>query len=214
MNRFLISAILILIASQAQATLIHKDWQNAGDQLITVDSDSGLEWLNFSQTATGHDTVRADLGTLYSGFRFATSSELQNLFSEYVSGIPGSGFLFGSNAGISAQLQFVMDALGYDDDTYRFVNTCEYATGCDPLGYGAGLGIHRHILTSDVATSNFAVWFNDDIDYAQVQALVRVPEPGTLGLAFIGVLALVALGARNHRRSTSSVSSINDREVA
>ena len=197
------SALAALIAlgaaTNAGATLMHSDWQSSGDQFVTVDTNSGLQWLNFSQTAIGHQAVRDELTTVYSGFRFATASELLGLFASYVPALPSNGFMFGSNAAISAELQSVMDALGYDDATYRFVNTCEHATGCDPLGFGGGDGIHRHILGADVSNSSFGVFFNDDVDFTQVQALVRVPEPGALGLALLAGLTLVGVSRLRRR---------------
>jgi hypothetical protein len=197
MKSALAALVLGLTATSANATLVHSDWQTAGDQLITVDTNSGLQWLNFSQTTIGHQAIRDSLSTVYEGFRFANAGELFGLFSSYVPGIPTNGFLFGNNAKTASDLQFVMDALGYDDNAYRFVNTCEHATGCDPLGFGAGEGIHRHLLVADLNTSDFNVFFNDDIDFAQVQALVKeVPEPGSLGLALLAGFMLVAVGRR------------------
>ena len=202
MKRVLSALILGCAATNAGATLVHSDWQSQGDQLVTVDTNSGLQWLSFSQTTTGHQAVRDELDTLYAGFRFATASELQGLFTGYVPSLPANGFLFGNNPTTAGQLQFVMDAIGYADATFRFVNTCEFALGCDPLPFGGGLGIHRHLLSADVATSDFAVFFNDDIDFAQVQALVRVPEPGTFGLALLAGLTLFAVH-RSRRRTVA-----------
>jgi hypothetical protein len=183
---------------------VHSDWHTSGDQLVTSDTHSGLEWLNFSQTTTGHEVVRDGLATTYAGFRFATADELFGLFASYVPGLPTNGFMFGNDATISSELQFVMDSLGYDDAIYRFVNTCEYATGCDSLGFGAGKGIHRHILLADVDTSDFGVWFNDDIDFTQVQALVRVPEPDTLSLTLLAGLTLLVMNRTRRRGSKGS----------
>lgn len=199
MKKVLAALTLGFSMTTANATLVLSDWQSTGDQLITVDTHSGLEWLNFSQTAIGHQAIRDELTTVYRGFRFATANELLGLFLTYVPEIPADGFLFGSDANIANGLQLVMDAIGYDDDTYRFVNTCENATGCDPLGFGAGDGIHRHLLAADLTTTNFSVFFNNDIDFAQAQALVKVPEPGTWGLALLAGLMLLTTN-RTRRR--------------
>lgn len=198
-KRVLVALILGCAATNAGATLVHSDWQAFGDQLVTIDTNSGLQWLSFSQTTIGHQAIRDELTDLYAGFRFATANELQGLFAGYVPSLPPNGFMFGNDATIAGQLQFVMDAVGYDDATYRFVNTCEFALGCDPLDFGAGKGIHRHNLGADIATSDFAVWFNNDIDFSQVQALVRVPEPGTFGLALLAGLTFVALNRKRRR---------------
>lgn len=43
---------LIGIAGTAGATLISKDLSSPGDGQLTYDSDTGLSWLNVSNTAT------------------------------------------------------------------------------------------------------------------------------------------------------------------
>jgi hypothetical protein len=203
-------AMLILaplsLPSQANATLVFEDWTAPSDHLVTKDTISGLEWLNFSQTTTGHQAVRAGLQGTYDGFRFATTDELLGLFLNYVPGLDPGGFMFGSDPQISSDLQFVMDFLGYDDDQFLFVNTCAHATGCDPIGFGAGEGIGRHILRSDPASTAFAVFFGDDSDFTDVQALVRIPTPGTGGLFVIALAALAAFGSRARRKTSTRAS--------
>jgi hypothetical protein len=194
-TRGIVGLSLTLCMAHAQATLIHEDWHEAGDNLITRDTIGGLEWLNFSQTAASHQTVRDGLSTTYDGFRFATTQELLGLLLNYVPGLSPSGFMFGADAAIAADLQFVFDFLGYDDDQYRFVNTCDHAFGCKPSDFGGGIGLHRHILSVDASTSSFAIWFDNDIDFTQVQALVRVPEPGPAALFLVGLLGVFAASA-------------------
>lgn len=202
-----LALVLCCAATVANANLIHEDWRSAGDSLVTVDTHSGLEWLNFSQATIGHDQIRAELTTNYSGFRFATASELLELFSYYVPDLPSNGFWFGANPSDAAALQSVIDALGFDDDTFKFINTCEYATGCDALPFGGGNGLRRHILSVDLSTSQYGVFFNDDVDFTQVQALVRVPEPGSLELTIAGLAGLLACAHKRRRRSKLQYSS-------
>lgn len=193
MRRLLLALLLACASTNASATLMHTDWRTAGDHFVTIDTVSGLEWLSFSQTTIGHEQIRSELDTTYAGFRFATADELLGLFSTYVPVLPASGFMFGNDATIASQLQMVMDALGYDDDTFLWVNTCEFATGCDPLGFGAGNGIRRHNLSTNLTTANFQIWFNNDNTFAEIQALVRVSEPGTFVLFGVGIFALLLL---------------------
>lgn len=197
-------AVLILwqFAAGANAALVHADWQSTNDQLITVDTQSGLQWLSFSQTAIGHQQIRDQLATTYSGFRFATTQELLNLFTTYVPGLAPSGFMFGNDDTISSDLQFVMDSLNYNDDNMRFVNTCSHPSGCDPLGLGAGEGLSRNILFTDRSDSSFAVWFGDDADFVDTQALVRVPDPTTGQLFLVGTVIMLIISRAGRSRRT------------
>lgn len=188
--RKVFSVAMLIFASHADATLVFEDWKADSDNLVTKDTISGLEWLNFSQATIGHQAIRNSLHDVYDGFRFATTEELLGLFLNYVPQLSPTGFMFGTDAQIAADLQTVFDSLGYDDDIYSFVNTCVYPTGCDPLGFDAGDGISRNILSADPVASSFAVWFRNDNDFAQVQALVRIPEPTTAELLALGLIGM------------------------
>lgn len=73
----------------AQAELVNADWRVAGDQLLTLDTETGLEWLNVEQT---YRRSRAEVVQLFGidqefeGFRFATLDEFQTLLKN--AGIP------------------------------------------------------------------------------------------------------------------------------
>lgn len=188
---------VLIFAANANATLVFEDWKTTSDSQITRDTVSGLEWLNFSQTTVGHQAVREGLHSTYDGFRFATTQELFGLFQNYVPGLDASGFMFGSDPQIADDLQYVMDSVGFDDERYLFVNTCAFASGCDSLGSGtAGDGLSKNILRSNPTEHIFAVWFGDDADFVLTQALVRVPEPGSMTLMMFGILALFTMGSR------------------
>jgi hypothetical protein len=108
--------------------------------------------------------------------------------------------MFGNDDVISSDLQFVMDNLDYDDDGMRFVNTCAHASGCDPIGLGAGEGLSRNILFTDRNDSSFAVWFGDDADFVGTQALVRVPDPTTGQLLLVGMAIMLVISCAGRLR--------------
>jgi succinate dehydrogenase / fumarate reductase iron-sulfur subunit len=45
--RIIMGATMLIVALQAHATLVTRDWVNDGDGLITLDTNTGLEWLAF-----------------------------------------------------------------------------------------------------------------------------------------------------------------------
>ncbi len=78
-----ISCLIALLASAGvQAALVSQD-SIYGPDSITLDTDTGLLWLDWSQTiGLSFDEVSAQLGEggLYSGFRFATNDEVNTLW--------------------------------------------------------------------------------------------------------------------------------------
>jgi hypothetical protein len=45
-----IAVALLLSATSTQAALVETDWTNTGDALATLDTDTGIEWLDLTQT--------------------------------------------------------------------------------------------------------------------------------------------------------------------
>lgn len=76
------------LSGTAQAALAHADWKTAGDSAITVDSNTGFEWLKLNQT-TGksiNDVVsQMGVGGLYHGWRLPTDREVEALVSQMMS---------------------------------------------------------------------------------------------------------------------------------
>ncbi len=74
------------ISFNTNAAIISADWQTAGDNLITVDTGTGLRWLDLTETnATPFSTISSQLeqGGLFEGFRYATVAEVINLWSKF-----------------------------------------------------------------------------------------------------------------------------------
>jgi len=80
--KFFIAILFLLSFSipNVNAELIGMDLQDAGDGLITRDTESGLDWLDVSLTANQtYDEVQT--GIWYQrGFRHATKPEIEELF--------------------------------------------------------------------------------------------------------------------------------------
>ncbi len=78
-------AVAALVAmNSATAALLERDWKVAGDGLITHDIDTGLEWLDLTETTNlTVATVTAQLGPGgdFEGFRYATAVEVGQLYT-------------------------------------------------------------------------------------------------------------------------------------
>lgn len=82
LRRFLLSAALVSITSVAQAEFTHVDWLTANDQQVTLDSNTGLEWLKLNNTRNKSiDVVKSELDSEYAGWRLPSKFEVNTLFS-------------------------------------------------------------------------------------------------------------------------------------
>lgn len=77
----LASVLLLSLASlSAQAAFVETDWKNTNDKLATLDTTTGLEWLDLTQTGgKSINEVKLQLDTLYAGWRMPTYAEMQTL---------------------------------------------------------------------------------------------------------------------------------------
>lgn len=86
MKRILLALALGAISSGSNAALLSVDWQSPGDNLLTQDTVSGLQWLDLTVTyGLTHDFVSGQLGAggQFEGFRYATDAEVQDLWSNF-----------------------------------------------------------------------------------------------------------------------------------
>jgi hypothetical protein len=84
MRRIVLLAVVLLCGiGQAEGSIHIRDWQNPGDGMLTFDTESGLEWLDWTATTNlSYEEVspQLDLGGDYYGFRYATLDEVGVLY--------------------------------------------------------------------------------------------------------------------------------------
>ena len=72
----------LLLTNVAQADLVTGDWISEGDSQVTIDTDTGVEWLKLNNTSgMSVNQVIAELGSDgdFEGWRLPTESEVQTL---------------------------------------------------------------------------------------------------------------------------------------
>lgn len=68
---------ITLVSVSANAELVKTDWKTQGDGLATLDTQSGLEWLDVDQTTSlSMNQVIAQLDTSFSGWRLPSVREV------------------------------------------------------------------------------------------------------------------------------------------
>jgi hypothetical protein len=81
----LIPLLAAAFAAPAQAQLSSVDLYTPGDGLITRDADTGLDWLDVTQTTNlSYDQIQGGAGGwIPGGWRYATQSEVCHLWTSY-----------------------------------------------------------------------------------------------------------------------------------
>ena len=81
-----LAATALVLSSSVNAAIISTDWQTSGDNLITTDTESGLNWLDLTETnGLSYNYVSSQLGVggQFEGFRYATSDEVVALWANW-----------------------------------------------------------------------------------------------------------------------------------
>lgn len=131
LNKYVLAALIFVAAFftiPANAAFISTDWKSVGDKSATLDTSTGLEWLDLTHTfGKSYSTVESQLSTLYSGWRLPTYAEIvqltANIFapygkSPYVASFDSSAavyqfkLMFGSSVYSTYQVGFYKDLNG------------------------------------------------------------------------------------------------------
>lgn len=205
----LFTAIFLLgSGSPASASLIEADLFAPGDALITLDTISGLGWLDL--TATENESYNSVIGgfggfTTTEGFRYATAAEIAALWG-HAGIVDLTGTLVAANR---TGVELVLLLMGC---------TGNCGTGWDLYnGYSAESAIAGTHALSHVQVSNDGVTARAFLDtgsnwpdsttnseigsYLVRQEQAPVPEPSTAALLALGLVGIAALRRRTTARA-------------
>lgn len=139
---FSLAATALVLSTNVNAAIISTDWLTSGDNLITQDTDSGLEWLDLTATlgrSYNDISSKFSTGNEFSGWRYATSNELAGFWDAFGG---DSAFYDGwstVNNGIFSSMAPIWG------DLYCNVNTCNPGDG------------YSTVILSDVITGGIVV---------------------------------------------------------
>lgn len=190
----LIWLALSLLTFNSNAALVNIDWKTTGDNLITRDTETGLEWLALNQTAEVSYTsisYQSEEGGAFEGWAYASREQISSFFDAAGGVAPYNGWSTLND--------------GVVDNLVQYWN-------------GGSLGI-KYILTGDLY-NEAQIWFSriqgnaylhegEDLMFLDagsvnfgtssdqyVSALVRVsavPLPATVWLFGSGLIGLFGL---------------------
>lgn len=200
---YLAIAAMALTATSAHAILIEQDLvASSGDNFITFDSDTGLEWLDVNLTiGQSYNTSEASTFVTVDGFRHATLAEVLALWinSGRVAApstafstanfVPSVDFVakFGCTGSCALSSAFVQGI--YETSPTTVASGLVQQETAGPIGrYFEGFGSFS-LTSASGDTGNFLV---------RESAAEALPEPTTLAIVAIG---LAGMGFARRKRA-------------
>ena len=203
-----LAATALVLSTSVDAAIISTDWQISGDNLITTDTESGLNWLDLTETnGLTYDYVSSQLsvGGQFEGFRYATPDEVVALYYSF------SINLAATAPQTSTSYDFgIMIAAGVLGNT-----TCAYDCIANPygtLGYTSQTWDEHpsyKVVMGATVDQNSVPTYRTDGSYFQLSAystgytgsyLVQaVPVPAAVWLFGSGLLGLIGVARRKVR---------------
>ncbi|APD91959.1 hypothetical protein BM525_18935 (plasmid) [Alteromonas mediterranea] len=215
MKRLLTGALLTL-SFASHAELVSTDWKTEGDALATLDTETGIEWLDLSETdELSIDTVisMTSAGGEFEGWRLPTQSEvtalLQTLFPAGIStGKQTSTAKYGESVSAFYEL------FGYTaTDTPRAYGLYQRDdTGAVRMAGASGsdtvfANYSHSVYSTTLSHTYYGVWLvsdgGDTLSSINDPSLniMNANSPYNVPLAGSGALALLALGAGVRKKS-------------
>ena len=199
-----LAASTLVLSTSVNAALISTDWQNVGDNFITQDTDSGLEWLDLTETVgMSYDQVTAQMATggSLAGWSYATSSQISGFFDS----AGGSGDYTGSSEANNGVVESVSTFWGYSRALTKFSKFlfAEVDTARPDANHRYGQisdGVNNtNWETEDYMVIMRASWPDTSGESFTSSALVRtsvVPVPAAVWLFGSGLIGLIGIARR------------------
>ncbi|VAW60984.1 hypothetical protein MNBD_GAMMA11-998 [hydrothermal vent metagenome] len=205
MTKHLTILFLLVLSSPLHAALVSSDYLTPGDNLITRDTVTGLEWLDLTVTqGLSPDAVQSNPVFSAQGFRYALTSDVSTLFQN-------AGITITSNDPVSGQINEVTALINLLGATTvlpdgRLISEGYYHPFVTPDGGLKGDWVYKTELSLLDDTLYFAAITRGEASlqsYANPQfgnLLVRpVPLPAAIWLFAAGLTGLVGISRRNKK---------------
>jgi hypothetical protein len=179
-----ILGLLLLTAFPAKAILYLAGDPQFGPDSVTVDTSTGLAWLNLNEAAgLSYNQVLAETqaGGRFSAFRFATFQEVLNLYSS--AGIPATGYYPLSATSIQSLFSLI-GTTGLINGEPGVIGLSGTSVGggayCAPAIYAVGNnGVEEYSVTDGGITPGGSSAYGASYSFPELSSwLVRsIPEP-------------------------------------
>jgi hypothetical protein len=199
----LAGTILLVGARPSQAAFISLDLLNSGDALVTLDDQSGIEWLDVSYTRNrSYQDVASELswGGEFAGWNFATTAQVADLFlrfglyptmcktcPEFFSGVDALLGMVGDTIGVTLPGYFGVE--GYTD---------QFGTNPDGSEVRYSIAVYGFDTSGTVAHGRCCLdtRLQSDITGSFLIRPTSVPEPPTATLLVLALMLQVGIRRR------------------
>jgi len=214
--KYVITVTALVLTSNVNAALISVDWLSVGDNSITRDNTSGLDWLDLTATTSiSYDTVLAEqvAGGQFDGWRYATTDEVSTMFlSNFGIDLYNGNTSFGPPpAGLAQATGFFGDTIigigpqftgiaGRTSDVNVFNNAhlvvgADYNSSTSTFFRRIDPNLNTH-YSSDISINEFTgSWLVSDGAWEPS----AVPVPAAVWLFGSGLLGLIGVAHRKGR---------------
>jgi hypothetical protein len=188
-----------IMAFSASAEIINSDWKNAGDGLTFTDTAQNLEFLDLTETLGMSITeIRTQLDTTYSGWTFATSAQVESMFTDLMY---GTEVKYSPNTRVSNAIssrEAIFNTVGGDKTSnyyYLYGLVSEGSSDGYSTLYGIRLSdsetrtyIIYNSLPESASNLSYSTWLVRDNQDSNTGNLTDVPAPLALSsLALFGL---------------------------
>lgn len=212
-----------LHSSTANAYLVSQDLLNSGDGLLTLDTSTGLQWLDLTQTTNiSYNSILDGYGGwLGMGFRYATSNEVVNLYQ--AAGIPPTGpgaVTIMASDPVYESVQALVNFLGETGSNYQVTFENHFSAGATADLFPDTESVNCQIFTSvgwqidsigllyfAHSGTNMCIGVdgqNSRIGSFLLRDTTAVPLPAAFWLFGSGLLGLVKIASRKGPKSSAN----------
>lgn len=201
MRKSIIGALLCLVALNVNAELISRDLYSFGDGLLTYDTDTNLEWLDYTVT---EGLTLADFGsTGLSGLGFALPSEstLESFMINAGVDLPADPYLISESTKNYNAIQLLADFGFIRDDTWTSIEI--YVPETDDTYDEYQFSYH---LYKDAATllgyvehgppTLGGIYPESSLSHSAIVRISPVPIPAAVWLFGSGLIGLIGMARR------------------
>ena len=200
---FSLAATALVLSTNVNASIISTDWQTVGDNLITHDTVSGLDWLDLTETNNlSYNAVVSELGAggVYEGFRVATSAEVVALWSNFGIDLSAGAprFVGGYHDPSIQTAASVLGNIVYEYNTIFPHGVLGYVLATEQLTYQIGaFQDPSDTYYNTVSPNNNSTNLTQSFEFAGTYLVSAVPVPAAVWLFGYGLIGLVGLARRN-----------------
>jgi len=188
-----IIALTFSIIGKANALLVEIDRYTPGDALITLDTTTGFEWLDVTETMNmSYEQVWANAQLGAEGWRHATNFEVTDLFDRYLT-LQNVGEIQGYFG-----ITHYFDSTQPDADFWMTHGFITYIGGRSPYGNAFIKRMRGDRLIWEAR--DFSRWNTNQAEPYVGHWLIRqastptpVPEPSTMLLLSLGLIGILGL---------------------